>query len=79
MEPLFEPKPLYTIPEAARALGVGRTTIYQLISSGELVRVKIGNRAVVTATSMRAFVARLEAGHSPTLAAPDPDEAAGDT
>lgn len=78
MDPLFEPKPLYTIPEAAHALGVGRTTIYQLIASGELVRVKIGTRAVVTATSMRALVERLEAGYSPTLAAADPSDTAGD-
>lgn len=67
MDPLLEPKPLYTIKEAAHALALSRTTIYELIASGELARYKIGNRAVITASSMRAFVQRVEQGlYAPT-------------
>jgi len=36
-----ENKPLLTINEASRYLGVGRTTLYQLIKSGELQKVKL--------------------------------------
>jgi excisionase family DNA binding protein len=36
-----ENKPLLTINEAARYLGVGRTTLYQLIKGGELQTVKL--------------------------------------
>ncbi|BBY89302.1 helix-turn-helix domain-containing protein [Mycolicibacterium tokaiense] len=38
---------------------IGRTTLYSLIDAGELQRVKIGNRAFVTATSVEAFLTRL--------------------
>lgn len=67
MDPLLEPKPLYTIKEAAHALALSRSTIYELIDSGDLARHKIGNRAVITAASMRAFVQRVEQGlYAPT-------------
>jgi len=36
-----ENKPLLTINETARYLGVGRTTLYQLIKGGELQTVKL--------------------------------------
>lgn len=38
--------------------GLGRTTIYRLIESGELTRVNIGRRAFITSESISAFVAR---------------------
>ncbi|CAM5741964.1 hypothetical protein MAUB1S_02966 [Mycolicibacterium aubagnense] len=53
------PARLLTIPEAQKALGVGRSTIYKLIDQGEFVRVNIGTRALITATSLDAYVARL--------------------
>lgn len=34
----------YTVPEAARILGVGQTTIYRWMSWGELKHVRPGNR-----------------------------------
>lgn len=37
---------LLTIPEAARRLGVGRTTMYQLINAGHIRRTYITPRAV---------------------------------
>lgn len=37
----------YRVPDACRALGVGRSTIYKLASSGKLRLVRIGGRTVV--------------------------------
>lgn len=37
----------YRVPDACRALGVGRSTIYKLASAGKLRLVRIGGRTVV--------------------------------
>jgi excisionase family DNA binding protein len=51
--------PVY--PDAGKALGgLGRTKVYELISSGELRTVKIGRRRFVPATAVEEYVARLE-------------------
>ena len=52
---------LYSVEEAASALSVGRTSLYALIDSGELERVKIGRRSLVPADSIAAYVERLRA------------------
>lgn len=39
--------------------GVGRTMVYELVDAGELERVKIGRRGLITAASVRAYVGRL--------------------
>ena len=52
---------LFTIPEAARALALGRTTIYQLIARGELEAVHVGRACRVPADSVDRFVARVRA------------------
>lgn len=52
---------LVPIPETAVRLGgIGRTTVYELINAGELVKVTIGRRAFVTAKSIAAYVDRLQ-------------------
>jgi excisionase family DNA binding protein len=52
--------PIY--PDAGKALGgLGRTKIYELITSGELRTVKIGRRRFVPASAIEEYVARLEA------------------
>jgi excisionase family DNA binding protein len=43
------------IPEAARLLGIGRSTAYELLGAGKLKSVKIGSRRLVTVASVRAF------------------------
>jgi excisionase family DNA binding protein len=45
-----------SINDAAKALGVGRSKIYQLIRSGDLNFVKIGRRSLITVTSIRELV-----------------------
>lgn len=49
-------KLLYSVPDAARILGVGRSTVYNLISDGVLVRRKIRGRAAITRDSILAVV-----------------------
>jgi excisionase family DNA binding protein len=52
---------LLTAEEAARALRVGRSKVYELMRSGELRSVKIGGSRRVSAAALAEFVARLEA------------------
>jgi excisionase family DNA binding protein len=46
---------LCSIPEAARALGLGRSKIYDLISEQKLETVRIGRRRLVRTRSIRAL------------------------
>ena len=54
---------LVTPEEAARRLSVGRTTIYELMSSGELQSGNIGRCRRVPVSSLSLFVNRL-IGHA---------------
>lgn len=42
----------YSINRSAKALGVGRSTIYKLIKNGEIDALKIGTRTLVTTASI---------------------------
>jgi excisionase family DNA binding protein len=46
-------------PDAARALSVGRTTVYELIATGELESVKIGAKRLVPQDAIDAYVTKL--------------------
>ena len=46
---------LTSIPDAQRALGIGRTTAYRLIDEGKLETVKIGRRTLVRIASILAL------------------------
>jgi excisionase family DNA binding protein len=46
---------LCSIPDAAKALGVGRSKLYELIGEGLLETVSIGRRRLVRTNSVRAF------------------------
>ncbi|MGX5712132.1 helix-turn-helix domain-containing protein [Sphingopyxis terrae subsp. ummariensis] len=48
MEPL-----VLSIKETAKALGIGRSSVYALIKSGSLYAFKIGNRTLLTTESIR--------------------------
>jgi predicted DNA-binding transcriptional regulator AlpA len=52
------PRMLYSIPDVMNAISCKRSLVYGLIKSGELERVKIGKRALVTESSLVRFVAR---------------------
>ncbi len=58
---------LITVNQAADKIGLGRTTMYQLIRRGDLRSVKIGGARRVAITDLEQFVIRLR------------DEAAGDS
>ena len=48
MEPIF-----VSIADSAKALSVGRTSIYALMRSGQLETRKMGRRRLITAESLR--------------------------
>ncbi|MFE7889725.1 excisionase family DNA-binding protein [Streptomyces nigra] len=50
---------LLTVEEAARRLGIGRTTCFALIASGELESVKVGALRRIPADALVAYVCRL--------------------
>jgi excisionase family DNA binding protein len=52
-----EPRKLFAVPQAADILGIGRTTLYGLIKSGELQSVSVGRRRFVARDQLERFVA----------------------
>ena len=44
---------LVSIADAAKALSIGRTSVYELIRSGELETRKMGRRRLITAASIK--------------------------
>ena len=50
----------YSIDDACVVMGIGRTTAYALIKSGELKVVKIGAKSLVPRKSLLAFQKHLE-------------------
>lgn len=55
MEPVFIP----AWPDAARALGVGKTKLFELLKDGDLESCQIGRRRLVAVESIHAFADRL--------------------
>ena len=49
----------YSVEDAARALGIGRSLAFRLIREGQLKAVRIGRRTVVPVKECEAFLARL--------------------
>ncbi len=54
------PALLFTAEEAAGALHVGRSKVYELMRSGELRSVKIGGSRRISAAALTEYVATLE-------------------
>lgn len=52
---------LLTPVQAARALGIGRTKVYELIASGRLRSVRLDGCRRITRDDLAAFVAQLMA------------------
>ena len=46
------------VPEACHYLGIGRSTLYVLISEGEIEFIKLGSSTLVLTESLRALVER---------------------
>jgi len=47
-----------TVATAREMTGLGNTKIYELLASGQLKRVKIGRRTLITIASIRALIER---------------------
>jgi excisionase family DNA binding protein len=51
------PAPLaYTVPDACKAAGLGRTTLYELIAAGRVRAMKAGTRTLIEAESLRSYL-----------------------
>jgi excisionase family DNA binding protein len=53
---------LFSPERAADKLDVGRTTVYQLMASGELKSIKIGRSRRIPAAALEEYVGRLVQG-----------------
>lgn len=51
----------YTIPDACRALGMGRTALYEEIKTGRLRAIKYGRRTLIRRKDAEAWLDRLAA------------------
>lgn len=47
---------LLTVEQAAYRLGIGRSTAYQLISTGQLTSIRIGNLRRIPVEALAAFI-----------------------
>ena len=50
---------LVTVEEAARLLGIGRTTMFELIARGDVKSVRLGRRRLISRKSLESFVEEL--------------------
>ncbi|KQY96415.1 helix-turn-helix domain-containing protein [Brevundimonas sp. Root1423] len=51
----------YSVEEAGAALGVGRSTIFELLKDEKLRRVKIGSKTVIPRSSLLALLGETDA------------------
>jgi excisionase family DNA binding protein len=47
-----------SVEEAGKAIGLGRTTVYELLRDGRLRSITIGRRRLICARSLEALVGR---------------------
>jgi excisionase family DNA binding protein len=47
---------LVTVEEAARLLGIGRTTMFELIGSGDVKSLRLGRRRLIARKSLESFI-----------------------
>lgn len=65
------PKLAYKINEAATAVGISRSKLYQLIAAGELRKTRVGGRSVIRAADLEALLDGASS-KEPTGASPNP-------
>lgn len=56
--PCAVPRLSYSVTEAARATGLGKTTLYALMGSGELASSRIAGRRLISASDLLALLER---------------------
>ena len=47
---------LYTVIEAARLLGVGRSTMYELVRRGDVSSLRLGRKVLITRSTLEALL-----------------------
>lgn len=59
----------YRVREAAHALAISRSRLYELIGAGEIKILKDGGRTLIKRTELEAYLHRLELASQPPLRA----------
>lgn len=59
----------YSVREAAHALAISRSRLYELIGAGEIKILKDGGRTLIRKTELEAYLHRLELASQPPLRA----------
>lgn len=54
-----DPDPLLDVPTTERLLGVSRSSLFELLRTGQLPAVKLGRRTLVRTSDLRRFIANL--------------------
>lgn len=49
----------FTLKEAATALGVSKSTLYKALADGKLTAIKLGNRTLIPAEALKAWIASM--------------------
>ena len=57
---------VYSVDEAADLLGIGRTYMFRLVTTGEIDSFKIGSRRKIPRDALDRYIARLRADNPPT-------------
>lgn len=52
-------KLLYRVPEAAEVTGISRSTLYELMSRGQLESIKVGRSRLIPHDALEEFIARM--------------------
>jgi excisionase family DNA binding protein len=47
---------LYTVVEAAQLLGLGRSTMYELVRRGEIASVRLGRKRLITPSTLEGLL-----------------------
>ncbi len=47
---------LYTVTEAARLVGVGRSTMYELVQRGEVASLRLGRKLLITRPTLEGLL-----------------------
>lgn len=55
----------YRVTDAARALGIGKTSLYALFNSGALTPIRIGGRTLVPADQLQRLVSEAQPAINP--------------
>jgi len=61
MATVFDERILLDVLATARAMSVGRTTVFSLLNSGELASITIGRRRLVPRAAIEDYIERLGA------------------